>query len=349
MPVPRFISLIRRRPRPQAEGAPLPPDPRLPLHVLADDAVLAIDEGRLRVTGGEADESFVLEDLSLVALHGGARVSVPCLHALARAGVPLILHARNGWYLGQMVDLSGNHAAVRRAQYAAAADPARRLVYARAFVAAKIGATARLARRRLGTADPLVRRLDRALADAAHCRDIDRLRGIEGGAAAAWFDVWPRLLSATEGPFVFAGRSRRPPRDGANALLSYLYAVLTGKAAAAAAAAGLDPNVGFLHAERPGRPALALDLVEPLRVSVVETAVLAALNGGRFAPEDCTADAEGAVTLTPQGRRRALAVLEERLSEGFGGTTWRAAMNRAAGELARGLCAGAPPALPLAA
>lgn len=99
--------------------------------------------------------------------------------------------------------------------------------------------------------------------------------------------------------------------------------------------------MGFLHAERPGRPALALDLVEPLRVAVVDAAVLTAVNAGAFGPEDCAAEADGAVRLSEAGRRRALSALERRLSEGFGAEgaalSWRMALSRAAEALAGAL------------
>lgn len=219
MRAPRFLHWFRRPAAAAAETA-FVAEPRLPLHVLAEDAELCIREGRLAVETAEGCEDFALEDLSQVALHGGARVSIPALHALARARVPLVLHARSGWYLGQMIDLSQTLAATRRAQYRAADDPARRLEIARWVVEAKIAATARLARRRLGAGAEAVARIDRAASEAARCRDLARLRGIEGAAAAAWYGAFPQMLRAEDGPFAFAGRTRRPPRDGVNALLS---------------------------------------------------------------------------------------------------------------------------------
>lgn len=347
-----LFRLFRRTPdpiMPDTEDAPVfGAEAKLPLHVLSDDAELHIDEGLLAVEGTGSAETFRLDALSLVALHGGARVTVPCLHALARAGVPLILLSRGGYYLGQMIDVSGQHAAVRRAQYRAAEDPARRLEMARAFVLPKIEATARLARRRLGARDAVVRQLDRALVQARRARDLGALRGVEGAAAAAWYGAWPQMLNRVDAPFVFDGRSRRPPRDAVNAVLSYLYAVMAGMTAASAAAAGLDPDVGFLHAERAGRPALALDLVEPLRVAVVDAAVLSALNSGEFGASDVEMQPDGGVRLTDAGRRRALGVLERRLSVAFRHqgeeVTWRAAADKAAAAVAASVraAAGAP-------
>ncbi|RDC68020.1 CRISPR-associated endonuclease Cas1 [Rhodovulum sp. 12E13] len=115
-------------------------------------------------------------------------------------------------------------------------------------------------------------------------------------------------------------------------------------AAGAASGAGLDPAVGMYHAERPGRPALALDIVEPFRVGVVDAAVLAGLNEGRFAADDFAMEGEGGVRLTDQGRRRALGLLEQRLStrfrDGETETSWRDAITRSAARLASGLRGG---------
>ena len=314
---------------------------RLPLHVLADDARLRIEDGLLTLAAGETEETLRLHEIAFVALHGGAQVSVPCLQTLARASVPLILLSRNGYYLGQMVDLSANHAAVRRAQYRAAEDPKRCLEIARPLVAGKIRAAARIARRRGSAKAPLVRQLDKAARAALRARKPDELRGIEGAATAAWYAAWPDYLPRDDSLFLFDGRTRRPPRDAINALLSYLYAVSAGTTAAAAASVGLDPNVGFLHAERPGRPALALDLVEPVRTAVVDAAVIAAINNGEFASGDFERHDDGGMRLTRAGRRQALAIFERRLSTVFRydgvEMTWRAAIARHSLRLAHGL------------
>ena len=324
----------------------LPPgeEARLPVHVLADDARLSVEEGQLLIEAGETCQKLRLDELSQVVLHGGAAVTVPCLHILARARVPVVLLSRGGYYLSQTTDLSGATASVRRAQYRFAESPAQQLSLARDLIGAKLRATARLARRRAGARSDVVRSLDRAVRAAAKARDASALRGIEGAAAAAWYGAWNSFLTRDDPVFVFDGRSRRPPRDAVNALLSYLYAVTTGMAASAANAAGLDPAVGVYHTERPGRPALALDIVEPFRVSVVDTAVLAGLNEGVFATSDFTMEGEGGVRLTDQGRRRALGLLERRLSTRFrdGGaeTSWREAITRTAERLATNLRGG---------
>lgn len=273
--LPRLLpALGRREAPPPEEHLPAVEESRLPLHVLAHDAKLSIARGRLVVATAETCERLCLDDLSQVVLHGGARVTVPTLQALARAGVPLVLLSHRGYYLGQTVDLSGATAAARRAQYRVAEDPRRRLALARDLICAKLTAAARLARRRAGAKAEVTAALDRAARAAGRARGEATLRGIEGAAAAAWYGAWPGFLKRDDPLCAFDGRSRRPPRDAVNALLSYLYAVTTGMAASAVSAAGLDPAVGLYHAERPGRPALALDLVEPFRVDGPELRAL---------------------------------------------------------------------------
>ena len=337
--LPRLLPALGRRAALSAEeDLPAVEESRLPLDVVAHDAKLSIAQGRLVVTSGETCQRLCLDDLSQVVLHGGARVTVPTLQALARAGVPVVLLSHRGYYLSQTVDLSGDTAAVRRAQYRVAEDPRRRLSLARDLIGAKLTAAARLARRRAGAQAEVTLALDRAARAAGRARGEAALRGIEGAAAAAWYGAWPDFLRRDDPLCAFDGRSRRPPRDAVNALLSYLYAVTTGMAASAVSAAGLDPAVGLYHAERPGRPALALDLVEPFRVAVVDTAVLAGLNEGVFAAQDFAAEASSGVRLTDCGRRAALELLERRLStrfrDGAAEVNWRDAITRSAGRLA---------------
>jgi CRISPR-associated protein Cas1 len=162
--LPRLLpALGRRATLPAEEDLPPIEEARLPLHVLAHDAKLSIAQGRLVVTSGEACQRLCLDDLSQVVLHGGARVTVPTLQALARAGVPVVLLSHRGYYLGQMLDLSGATAAVRRAQYRVAEDPRARLGFARDLIGAKLRSAARLARRRAGTKAEVTVALDRAV------------------------------------------------------------------------------------------------------------------------------------------------------------------------------------------
>ena len=340
--------LLSRAAAPRAgepEEEPIHPDPRMPVHVTGDDARLLVEGGNPVVECGGARRALRIGEISLVALHGGATVTAPCMALLAEHGVPLVLLSRSGHYRGQLVDLSEQPTRTRRAHYRAVEDSGVALAIARPLVEAKIRGARHLLRKRLGARDDAARILLRQQRRVARARSRDALMGVEGAAAAAYWKAWPKLIRNESDVFTFDGRSRRPPRDAINALLSYLYAVATGVCAATALGAGLDPRVGFLHAERPGRPALALDLVEPLRTSVVDSAVIAAVNLRRFDADDFTAGADGGVRLGPEGRRAALELLERKLSSEVSwagaATSWRAALGRYAAALAAHLRAAA--------
>jgi CRISPR-associated endonuclease Cas1 len=172
--------------------------------------------------------------------------------------------------------------------------------------------------------------------------------GVEGAAAALFYAALPTMIAASRRQdFPFDGRRRRPPPDAVNCLLSYLYAIVAGECAAAVLAVGFDPAVGFLHAARPGRPALALDLMEPFRPLVADQTALAAINRGEVRPAHFEREAD-AVRLTEGGRRALLAALERRLGEAVPQraararqSTWREAIAGAAGDLATALRSGA--------
>lgn len=295
-----------------------------PLHVISDDAELRLENGAVMVGG----QRVLLREISHIALHGGARVTAPCLQALCRADIPLIVHSRGGYPLGWTVTATGSPVN-RRAQYAAAEDSALRLAIAQQIVAAKLRLTLRLARRRDAPRDVL-RRLERAGDRVCRTRTMAELLGHEGRAAADWFGCWPILLRTGGAADGFAGRNRRPPRDAVNAALSYGYAVLVGSCAVAGQAVGLDPAVGFLHAERAGRPALALDLAEPLRPAIVEAAILSGFNARELRDEHF--EGTDSIGLTDGGRRVVLNLLERRLATGFRAKgrdlTWRDAAAR---------------------
>jgi CRISPR-associated endonuclease Cas1 len=188
----------------------------------------------------------------------------------------------------------------------------------------------------------VLQNLARLAREASAADRIERLLGIEGAAGAAYF---PALARGALGPQAtwagFDGKRRRPATDPMNSVLSYLYAVLVGECAAAALAAGLDPTVGFLHTERAGRPALALDLVEPLRPLIGDAVALRLLNTGELAARHFRHEGE-TPRLTDDGRRIVLAALEYRLAQPAPGGearrhSYRAAVWRQAARLAAAL------------
>lgn len=221
--------------------------------------------------------------------------------------------------------IDGGHgprsAAIRTAQYEAAGDDRRRLSFARDLVTAKIRNQRTILRRNWrGPEDeraPLLDRLTRVADHAARADDLQALLGCEGEAAALYFRAVPQLLTAKVAAlpeFQFSNRNRRPPTDPVNACLSLAYAVLTRTFSAALAIVGLDPWKGLYHVERPGRPALALDLMEPFRPLLADSTVLMALNNGELGPADFVF-AAGGCNLKPAARRTLISAFERRLDQ----------------------------------
>lgn len=145
--------------------------------------------------------------------------------------------------------------------------------------------------------------------------NLNSVRGLEGMAARIYFRHLPLLIRKNPEVWGLKGRTRRPPRDPINALLSFGYALLRIECQSAVEVAGLDPQVGFLHALRPGRPALALDLMEEFRSHVVDRLVLSLINRGQIVPRDFEAQTGGAVLLTEKGRKAFLAAYQKRKLE----------------------------------
>jgi CRISPR-associated protein Cas1 len=163
------------------------------------------------------------------------------------------------------------------------------------------------------------RRLDRASKSLADTLDaikneatLDGLRGHEGTAAKTYFEVLPHLVRQQTDAFQMNGRSRRPPRDRFNAILSFLYTILCNDCVAAAEGVGLDPQIGFLHTARPGRPSLALDLMEELRAPLVDRLALTLVNRRQLSPDDFRVREGGAVLLNDAGRKTVLVAYQER-------------------------------------
>jgi CRISPR-associated endonuclease Cas1 len=319
-----------------------------PVHVLDPDAKIRLDDGLLAIERPDQPPVRLrLPDVRAVSIHGRASITTPCVQTLLEEGIPLVWRSRTGHYLGQTMDLSGQTSRVRRAQYAAQGSMLA-LDVARGLIGGKI-VNMRAVLRRRGADDPRIADaaafLVAAVRRARHADGLDTLRGVEGAASAAYFACWPALLKGEAATLGFPGRRRRPPVGPVNALLSYTYAVLAGHCSAAALAAGLDPVEGLLHGDRPGRPSLALDLMEPFRPAVAESATLFALNTGEIVAGDFI-DSDDGTRLTDDGRLKALHTLERRLDEAATeGQTYRNAIDRLAQSLARALVAGSAEAL----
>lgn len=253
------------------------------LYVTTPKAYVAIEGECLRVrVEHETRLEIPMHHLASLVCLGPVGVSPPAMHACAVAGVAVVFLDERGRFLARVEGPLGVSSTLRRAQLRTAEDPARAVGPARSFVVGKL-VNARLQLRRAARTREATERLGRAadrlavLAEHASAEaDLDVLRGYEGEGASRYFEVFDDMVESPD--FPFERRTRRPPRNELNALLSFGYSLLSTDCLAAVQSAGLDPGVGFLHAERPGRPALALDLMEELRPIVVDRLVLALIH-----------------------------------------------------------------------
>ena len=299
-------------------------NPALPLYVQTPGARLRKSGERLVVEADEEKVEVPMIDVSQVSLFGPVSVTTPALHALMREEVPVSWFSTGGWFLGHTVGTGNGNVAVREAQYRCAFDESRRLAFSRDLVAAKVRNSRTLLRRNwradreTGDKAEALERLRRIAQRAPYAESAQQLLGIEGEAAAIYFARFENMLApgAEEGvgTFSFSTRNRRPPTDPVNAMLSLAYALLTQTFANAISATGLDPYMGLYHRPRHGRPALALDLMEPFRPIVADSCVIQAVNNGEVKTNDFVFNGPGCA-LKPGGRKAFMAAFERRMQQ----------------------------------
>ncbi len=298
-------------------------DDALPLYVQTAGTKVGRRDDVLHIETRDGDKATVrIGDTSQVVLFGNVQVSTQALHELCDRGISICFLSSGGWFYGLARGMDHKNVELRRRQFALAADPARCLVMARRFVAAKVRNCRTMIRRNADAVggDVVDRLRDLAVATDA-VAGLDSLLGVEGTAARLYFGAYGRLMRppGKEGAsapltFDFQGRNRRPPRDPVNALLSLGYALLTKDVTVKLLAVGFDPYMGFYHQPRYGRPALALDVMEEFRPLVVDSVVLTAINTGVVQPGDFIRRA-GAVALSSAGRARFIGAYERRMDE----------------------------------
>jgi CRISPR-associated protein Cas1 len=305
----------------------VPPDEALPLIVQSQHARIGKEGETLKITDEEKGETQVrLIDVSDVALFGNVSITTPALAALLEREIAVTFHSHSGWFRGVAHGVGHRNVEVRTAQYRMSFDEAACLRFAKDLVAAKIANQRTILRRNWrGTAEErqaVLDRLSAARKSSAAATTLTQLLGIEGDAASVYFRAFASLLKSPEdkqgtgelAAFRFEARNRRPPADPVNAMLSLAYAMLSRHLTIALASVGLDPYRGFYHAPRYGRPALALDLMEPFRAIIADSVVLSAVNTGEVGPNDFVVAVTG-TALTQAGRRRFVEAFERRLSQ----------------------------------
>ncbi len=275
---------------------------------------------------GEKKMEIPFIHLSGIVCFGNILLSPGIINRFAEENRPIIWHDSIGRFKARLVGPTNGNVLLRKAQMEAWADPKKKFSIARSIVAGKIRNAREVVQR--GARDdsrPEVQKKLRSISKKlAHAVDriaqdrpglennMEFLRGIEGNAAKDYFSVYGELIRADKDFFCFKKRTRRPPRDAVNALLSFLYTILLNDCISATEGVGLDPQFGFLHEIRPGRPSLALDLMEELRSIFVDRLVLTLINRKQISRSSFSERPGGSILLTDKGRKSVIIAYQER-------------------------------------
>jgi CRISPR-associated protein Cas1 len=273
---------------------------------------------------GETRLRVPIHGLSSIICLGRISFSPGLLTLCSERGVSLSLLSARGRFIARLEGPTSGNVLLRRAQYRMADDPDGAAAMARVFVIAKLANSRNVLLRALRDHPEVVQpaeldgaawRLGRLLHQLDEPLGLDAVRGVEGDGAKAYFAVFDNLVLAQKDSFFFKQRSRRPPMDNLNALLSFLYTLLVHDCASALEGVGLDPAVGFLHRDRPGRPGLALDLMEEFRAFLADRLALSLVNRQQVRGKGFRASESGAVVMDDDTRKLVLTAWQKRKEE----------------------------------
>lgn len=268
-----------------------------------------------------------LHHIGGMVLFGNVLVSPFLLQRFAEDGRSVVWMGRSGRFVGRMAGPTSGNVLLRRAQYEAHADPYRTAAVARCIVAGKVRNSRTMVQRSAREAsipkdqtalEGTARELASILKAVGRSASVEEVRGLEGQAGRLYFETLSAMVRVEKEAFRFNGRNRRPPRDRMNALLSFVYTLVLSDCVAACEGVGLDPQFGYLHALRPGRPSLALDLQEELRAVLADRLVFSLVNRRQVRPKDFEERPGGAVHLSDSGRRTVLVAYQKRKQEEVG-------------------------------
>lgn len=274
---------------------------------------------------GNVRTRIPIHTLSGIVCFGQVSFTPYVLDLAATHGVSLTCCGEHGRFIARMQGPTSGNVLLRRQQYRASDQKEQSALIARALVFAKIANSRtvllRAAREEAQTSEAKIALEQGAMKlhyiqDAVNrASDADIVRGHEGDGASTYFAVFDRLITVSKSDFFFVARSRRPPLDNMNSLLSFLYTMLTHDYAAALESVGLDPQVGFLHCERPGRPSLALDLVEELRPALADRLAVSLINRRQIKASGFRKLESGGVVMDDETRKQVLIAWQQRKQE----------------------------------
>lgn len=296
------------------------------LYVMTQGAYVSLDHDTVKI---EVDDKTVLQvpllHLGGIVTIGNVMMSPFMMGRCAEDGREVVILDWNGRFRCRMTGPTSGNVLLRQAQYEVVRDPARSALVARNIVAGKVKNSRQVLQRSARESDVVedseaLHHATERLAGLLHRlkdeTDLEQIRGLEGEAANDYFKVFDRMVKPEDREsFRMRGRNRRPPLDRINALISFLYTILLNDCVTAAEGVGLDPQMGFLHALRPGRPSLGLDLMEEFRSCVADRLALTLINRKQIAAEDFEERAGGAVYLNEKGRKTVVVAYQKRKQE----------------------------------
>lgn len=295
------------------------------LYVQTQGAMLHLDHDTVRIeVHGDTLLRAPLLRLGGIVVFGQVSISPFLIACCAEDGRNLVWLDRHGRFKARLEGPTRGNVLLRRAQHLALSDRDQPWMIARQIVAGKVQNSRQIllrgAREASDAGDTLAlsqaaSRLTTVLERVRESRDLEGVRGVEGEAARIYFEAFDCLIRADSEAFTFHGRSRRPPRDRVNSLLSFLYALVRAECAAGLEGVGLDPQVGYLHALRPGRPALALDLMEELRPVLADRLAITLVNRRQLQADDFEQMPDGSFVMTEKGRKTVLVAYQKRKEE----------------------------------
>lgn len=295
------------------------------LFVLTEDSYLSLDGENIVISNEENTIGrFPLHLLEGIIYFGYRGASPSLMGACAERGVNLVFMKPSGRFLARVSGETRGNVLLRKKQFRVSEQRDESLEISRSFVMGKIYNSRWVLERALRDhamqvdVDKLKAtsiRLQRFLPEIASVESVDSLRGFEGEAASMYFGVLNELILRDKDNFFFNGRNRRPPKDNVNSLLSFFYSILANDCTAALESVGLDPYIGFMHSDRPGRATLALDLMEELRSVIADRFVLTLINNRVVSTTDFIQQENSSITITDDGRKAALSAWQNKKKE----------------------------------
>lgn len=295
------------------------------LYITSEDVYLALDGENVVVLKEESTIGrFPLHTLENIVSFSYKGASPALMGACAGKQIDLNFYNPRGKFLARTTGMSAGNVLLRKEQYRISEDEKRSLMFARNMILGKVFNSKWCLERTLRDhslrvdSEKLKRvsgELQEGLDSIRNCSSLDSLRGIEGEMASRYFSVFDELILNQKEDFAFRGRSRRPPMDNLNALLSFAYSVLGNMCAGALEGVGLDAYVGFLHQDRPGRRSLSLDVMEELRAAMADRFVLGLVNRKMIQGNHFDKQGDGAVLLNDEGRKLFLSAWQQRKRE----------------------------------